>query len=69
MKKIVCLFLLLFTNFCYGDYVVNGSGNSRGEAYVDAMSRAPSGSHWEIYRIYYAPNQQLCKITWRSRKK
>jgi len=68
MKKLICIFVFFIVNFSYADYTVTGSGDSRGEAYVSAMSRAPSGAHWEIYRIYYNPNGSMCTIIWKIKK-
>jgi hypothetical protein len=68
MKKLICIFLFALVNFSYANYVVTGSGDSRGEAYVNAMSQAPSGSHWEIYSIYYSPNGSTCTIIWKIKK-
>jgi hypothetical protein len=67
MKKIICI-LLLFTTFCKADYASNGSGDSRGEAYLEAMSQAPSGNHWILHNIYYTPNGTTCRITWKIKK-
>lgn len=67
MKKLIIIFLLTIVN-SYANYVVNGVGNTKGEAYIDAMSKAPSGPHWVISNIYYGPNEQICKITWVIKK-
>ena len=50
------------------DFVSSGSGMSKGEAYIEAMSNAPSGGHWVLHNIYYGPNGTTCTITWKIRK-
>lgn len=67
MKKIIFIFLL-FTNLSLADYVSNGSGMNKGEAYVEAMSNAPSGNHWVLHNIYYGPSGTTCTITWKIKK-
>jgi len=68
MKKMICLIsvLLCLCSVSLADYVVTGVGPSRGEAYVAAMGKAPSGS-WEIKNISYYPasgGNKSCTITW-----
>ena len=65
--KFICI-LLLSTHFCLGDYVSNGTGDGRGEAYIEAISQAPSGNHWVLHSIYYSPNGTTCRITWKIKK-
>jgi hypothetical protein len=67
MKKVIFI-LLFFTNISLADYVSSGSGMSKGEAYVEAMSNAPSGNHWFLHSIYYGPSGTTCTITWKIKK-
>jgi hypothetical protein len=68
MKKLICILLFAFVNVSYANYIVTGSGDNKGEAYINAMSQAPSGSHWEISSIYYSPNSSTCIIIWKIKK-
>jgi hypothetical protein len=67
MKKIIFI-LLLSVNLCAADYISSGSGMNRGEAYISAMSHAPSGNHWVLHNIYYGPGGTTCTITWKIKK-
>ena len=67
MKKIIFA-LFLLTSISLGDYVSSGSGTNKGEAYIKAMSNAPSGGHWVLHNIYYGSNGTTCTITWKIRK-
>lgn len=67
MKKIICIYFTLI-NFVYADYTVSGSGPTKGDAYINAMSKAPSGPHWILNRIYYSPNMKTCTIIWKEKK-
>jgi len=67
MKKFIFISILL-TSFCKADYTVTGYGSNKGDAYVSAMAKAPSGQHWVLNRIYYSPSQQECTIIWKINK-
>lgn len=52
------------------DYSSSGSGDSKGEAYIQAMSGAPSGVHWVINSINYNfgyVNKYNCTIVWKQK--
>lgn len=62
--KLILFIIFLFSYNTYADYTSHGQGETRGEAYVSAMSGAPSGPHWILDRIYYSPDGG-CFITWK----
>lgn len=69
MKKIIVIFILTIIN-SYADYSSSGSGNSKGEAYIKAMSNAPSGSHWILHSINYSigySNKYICTVIWKQK--
>jgi hypothetical protein len=70
MKKIIntILFLLTFIIFAKADYIITGTGPSKGEAYISAMSKAPSGNHWIFKNINYSRwyRGYTCTITWKQ---
>lgn len=68
MKTII--FSLIFYTLCINvnaDYSVWGDGQTKGEAYIEAMSSAPSGQ-WAIKSIRYSignsRSPHKCVITW-----
>ena len=67
MNKII-LILCLSITICKADYVSSGSGENKGEAYIEAMSNAPSGGHWALHDIRYGPSGTTCTITWKIKK-
>lgn len=69
MKKIFCILLLAISS-SYADYIVTGVGDSKAEAYLNAITRAPSGSHWILSKISYYPafgGRHECNITWKDK--
>jgi hypothetical protein len=69
MKKILIILLLTITN-SVADYATSGSGSSKGEAYIEAMSRAPSGSHWVLSKIHYSGgnfSRYVCTVVWKQK--
>jgi hypothetical protein len=67
MKKVIVI-LILFINICNADYVSSASGLNKGEAYIKAMSNAPSGNHWMLHDIRYSPSGNTCTIIWKIKK-
>ena len=66
MKKIIFILFLTIT-FCNADYIVSGSGNNKGEAYLNAMSKAPNGRHWVINSVIYSVDGEYCTIVWKEK--
>jgi hypothetical protein len=67
MKKLF-LILLLFTSNSFADYVVSGHASTKGEAYITAMSKAPSGNHWRLSSVRYSRTYQgySCMVIWKQ---
>ncbi len=69
MKKIIVILLMTIVN-SVADYVSSGSADSKGEAYIQAMSNAPSGSHWSLSSINYSRgylDRYVCTVTWKQK--
>jgi len=69
MKKII-IFLLISILNSNADYSSSGSANSKGEAYIEAMSQAPSGSYWVLNRVTYTRGNMyryVCTIIWKQK--
>lgn len=68
MKKIILILFLLISN-SFGDYVVSGDGENKGDAYITAMSKAPSGNHWVLSSIRYSRGYQgyICTVVWKEK--
>lgn len=52
------------------DYSSSGSADSKGQAYVEAMSNAPSGNHWTLKSVNYSVgylNRYVCTIVWKQK--
>ena len=52
------------------DYTANGSADSKGQAYIEAMSNAPSGSHWVLNSVSYNRgylDRYICTIVWKQK--
>jgi hypothetical protein len=67
-KSLLILFLTLSTSF--GNYISSGIGSSKAEAYLNAMSAAPSGDHWVLKKISYAPSsgcRYTCNVVWEQK--
>ena len=52
----------------YADYIVSGHGENKGEAYIVAMSKAPSGNHWILSGVRYGRGYRgyFCTVTWKQ---
>jgi hypothetical protein len=69
MKKFIVILFMTILN-SNADYSSSGSAISKGEAYIQAMSGAPSGSYWVIHSINYHPgylNRYVCTIIWKQK--
>ncbi len=52
------------------DYVSSGSADSKGEAYIQAMSNAPSGNHWVLSSVNYRRgylDRYVCTVVWKQK--
>ena len=69
MKKLLLIFLLTIAN-SYGDYVSSGFGEDKGSAYIVAMSKAPSGSHWILSSVRYSRHYRgyFCTVIWKPQR-
>ena len=72
MKKLIVYFLLFslftFSSFAGSTVQVTGTGSSAGEAYVNAMGKAPSGNYWKIISVNKngGNGKYYCRIVWGS---
>jgi len=69
MKKIIVILLVTILNSS-ADYSSSGSANSKGGAYIQAMSNVPSGTHWILHSINYSRgylNRYICTIVWKTK--
>jgi len=69
MKKIIVILLMTILN-SNADYSSSGSADSKGQAYVEAMSNAPSGNHWTLKSVNYSVgylNRYVCTIVWKQK--
>jgi hypothetical protein len=69
MKKILII-LLMTISYSVADYSSSGSADSKGEAYIEAMSNAPSGSHWVLSSVNYNRgylDRYVCRIVWKQK--
>lgn len=69
MKQIILILLITITQ-SFADYSSSGSASSRGEAYIEAMSNAPSGTHWVLNSINYHRgylDRYTCIIVWKQK--
>jgi hypothetical protein len=73
MKTILFSFIfLIFLNFQSlgnSDYIVYGTGMSKGMAYIEALSKAPIGNNWKIANVNYSSsnvNFYNCTIIWKD---
>ena len=72
VRKIICSIslLLCLCSVSLADYIVSGVGQTKGEAYVEAMGNAPSGQ-WIIKSVRYSPASACrvsCTIVWTQKK-
>jgi hypothetical protein len=67
MKKIILISLLIISN-SFADYISSGHGVNKGEAYLLAMSKAPSGNHWVLSNVRYGRGYRgyFCTLTWKQ---
>jgi len=67
MKRIILILLLLISN-SLADYVVSGQALTKGEAYITAMSKSPSGHHWILSSVRYSRTYKgySCTIIWKQ---
>lgn len=67
MKKFFLILFLTLSN-SFADYIVSGHAESKGEAYIIAMSKAPSGNHWVLSGVRYGRTYRgySCTITWKQ---
>jgi hypothetical protein len=69
MKKIIVILLMTIVNI-NADYISSGSADSKGQAYVEAMSNAPSGSHWVLNSVTYNRgylDRYVCTVVWKQK--
>jgi hypothetical protein len=69
MKKFIVILLMTIANSS-ADYSSSGSADSKGEAYVQAMSNAPSGQHWVLHSINYRGgylDRYVCTVVWKQK--
>jgi hypothetical protein len=69
MKKFIIILLMTIAN-SVADYVSSGSADSKGEAYIQAMSNAPSGSHWVLSSVNYRRgylDRYVCTVVWKQK--
>jgi hypothetical protein len=69
MKKIIVILLMTIVNI-NADYISSGSADSKGQAYVEAMSNAPSGSHWVLSSVSYQIgnfDRYVCTVIWKEK--
>jgi hypothetical protein len=69
MKKFIVILLMTIIN-SNADYSSSGSADSKGQAYVEAMSNAPSGNHWTLKSVNYSVgylNRYVCTIVWKQK--
>jgi hypothetical protein len=67
MKKIILILFLLISN-SFADYIVSGHAPTKGEAYITAMSKAPSGNHWRLSSVRYSRTYKgySCTVIWKQ---
>ena len=55
-KKIfLTLLIVIMTSIASNaDYTSSGTADSKGQAYIEAMSNTPSGSHWVLKSVNYS---------------
>lgn len=75
MKTFILAFILaahinIINCFGASSVTTTESGNSSGEAYSNAMSKAPSGNYWRVVNVsnFKLGNKFYCRITWESVK-
>ena len=72
LKFLIVTFLsaIVLTTVAFASVTVRGTGKSKGEAYADAMSMAPSGS-WVVDYVNYSQslNKWTCTITWKEKSR
>lgn len=69
MKKFFLILLMTIANSS-ANYISTGSADSKGEAYIQAMSNAPSGTHWILSNVSYSRgylDRYVCTITWKQK--
>lgn len=69
MKKFVVILLMTILN-SHADYSSSGSADSKGEAFIQAMSNAPSGNHWVLHSVSYNRgylDRHVCTVTWKQK--
>jgi L-cysteine desulfidase len=69
MKKIIVILLMTIVN-SMANYVSSGSADTKGEAYVQAMSNAPSGNHWILSSVNYRRGhlgRYVCTVVWKQK--
>jgi hypothetical protein len=69
MKKFIIILLMTIATSS-ADYATSGSGDSKGEAYIQAMSNAPSGSHWVLSSVNYRNGylgRYVCTVVWKQK--
>jgi hypothetical protein len=69
MKKFIVILLMTIAN-SVADYVSSGSADSKGEAYIQAMSNAPSGNHWVLSSVNYRRgylDRYVCTVVWKQK--
>lgn len=52
------------------DYSSTGTADSKGAAYIEAMSNAPSGNHWALKSINYSRgylDRHVCTVIWEQK--
>jgi hypothetical protein len=67
--KFIIILLMTISN-SLADYSSSGSADSKGEAYVEAMSNAPSGSHWVLSSVSYQIgnfDRYVCTVIWKEK--
>jgi hypothetical protein len=71
-KKIfLTLLIVIMTSISSNaDYTSSGTADSKGQAYIEAMSNTPSGSHWVVKSVNYSfgyLNRYVCTIVWKEK--
>ena len=67
--KFIIILLMTVSN-SIADYSSSASADSKGEAYVAAMSNAPSGSHWVLSSVSYQIgnfDRYVCTVIWKEK--
>jgi hypothetical protein len=69
MKKFIIILLMTIATSS-ADYATSGGGDSKGEAYIQAMSKMPSGSHWVLASVNYSRgyrDRYVCTVVWKQK--